>query len=102
MGEHGAFGDEDRRHPGGLARARAVTDGVHAAVDRVEAPDVDPMADRPPPEAELDELPAPHDSVLPRRERGNLHVDALQAAFSAAHRAEVERNVHASIVAVTA
>jgi len=46
--------------------------------------------------------PARHDSVLPRGERGNLHVDALQAAFSAAHRAEVERNVHASIVAVAA
>src|SRR6185295_4868093 len=55
VGEHRAVGDEDRGHPGGFARARAVADRVHAAMDRVEAPGVNPMADRPPPEAELDE-----------------------------------------------
>ena len=69
VGEHGAVGDEDRRHPGGLARARAVADGVDAAVDRVEAPGVDPIADRPPPEAEPDELSARDDSMLTRGER---------------------------------
>ena len=71
-------------------------------MDRVEAPRVDPMADRPPPEAELDELPARHDSVLTGGERGDMRIDPFEAALGASVGSEGERNVHASIVAVTA
>jgi hypothetical protein len=68
----------------------------------MEAPDVDPMADGPPPQAELDELPARHDPVLTRGECGELRVDPVQAVLGAAAEDEVERNVHAAIVPVAA
>jgi len=58
-------------------------------MDRVEAPRVDPMADHPPPEAELDELPARDDSVLTGGERGDMRIDPFEAALGASVGSEV-------------
>jgi hypothetical protein len=70
MAEDGARSrGEDRRHPAPLSRDGAVTDGVHAAMQGVEAAAGQPMADRAPAEPQVEELTMGDDAVLALGER---------------------------------
>jgi hypothetical protein len=66
---------EDRRHPAAALRQHAVADRVHPEVKRVKPALGDSPVDRPPPESEVEQLPAGHDSVLPPREGRGDRVD---------------------------
>ena len=52
-----------------------MADGVDASVHDVEPPALDPPLDRPPADAELDQLPPVDDAVLPRRQLRDEGVD---------------------------
>lgn len=78
MAQNGSFaGGEDSRHPTTFDGQRRMTHRVHAGMDKVEAPLLQAVTNRPPAQPELEQLFSgrhpvlafgkPRDSSLPRR-----------------------------------
>lgn len=59
-----------------------MADGIHPAMDRVQAAAVDPMIDPPTPESQLTELSPRHHTMLPPSQVGNRHVNAPRPHFA--------------------
>jgi hypothetical protein len=72
-----------------------LSDGVHAAVEGVEAPSLQPMIDRAGPQAEGGQLRPRHNAVLALRERRNPPVVFTSLTFAPYYGVNVRLVAHA-------